>query len=235
MKKIILLFSIVIASISCFGQVAINEYSVSNLSSYLDNYGGEEDWIELYNASNAPINLVDYALTDDLNNPSKFELPNTVLAAGDFVLFWASSSAQNDPYHSPFKLSKSGEEIALFYDPLGAADTVDYISYTAQTTDVSYGRTYDASPNWVTFITATPDASNGLLDLEEQQGPGLTIFPNPHSGKFTLNNTWPTAMTVSCYTMQGKLIDVISLKGSEQLKVSDLRYNQPDLIGFKMD
>ena len=123
----------------------------------------------------------------------------------------------------------------MFYDPLGAADTVDYISDTAQTTDVSYGRTYDASPNWVTFITATPDASNGLLDLEEQQGPGLTIFPNPHSGKFTLNNTWPTAMTVSCYTMQGKLIDVISLKGSEQLKVSDLRYNQPVILQYSSE
>ena len=46
MKKIILLFSILITSISSFGQVVINEYSVSNLSSYLDNYGGEEDWID---------------------------------------------------------------------------------------------------------------------------------------------------------------------------------------------
>jgi len=123
----------------------------------------------------------------------------------------------------------------LFYDPLGAADTVDYISYTAQTTDVSYGRTYDASPNWVTFITATPDASNGVLDLEEQQGPGLTIFPNPHSGEFTLDNTWPTAMTVRFYTMQGKLIDVISLEGFEQLKVSDLRYNQPIILHYSSE
>ena len=215
--------------------LVINEFMASNDGTIADSNGDYHDWIELHNASNAPIILGDYALTDDLNNPSKFELPNTVLAAGDFVLFWASSSAQNDPYNSPFKLSKSGEEIALFYDPLGAADTVDYISYTAQTTDVSYGRTYDASPNWVTFITATPDASNGLLDLEEQQGPGLTIFPNPHSGKFTLNNTWPTAMTVSCYTMQGKLIDVISLKGSEQLKVSDLRYNQPVILQYSSE
>ena len=215
--------------------LVINEFMASNDGTIADSNGDYHDWIELYNASNAPINLGDYALTDDLNNPSKFELPNTVLAAGDFVLFWASSSAQNDPYHAPFKLSKSGEEIALFYDPLGAADTVDYISYTAQTTDVSYGRTYDASPNWVTFITATPDASNGVLDLDEQQGPGLTIFPNPHSGEFTLDNTWPTAMTVRFYTMQGKLIDVISLEGFEQLKVSDLRYNQPIILHYSSE
>ena len=75
MKKIILLFGIVIASISCFGQVVINEYSVSNLSSYLDNYGGEEDWIELYNTSASSVNIGGFYLSDKTTNPSKWEIP----------------------------------------------------------------------------------------------------------------------------------------------------------------
>lgn len=215
--------------------LVINEFMASNDGTISDSNGDYHDWIELYNASNSPINLGDYALSDDLSNPAKFELPNTVLASGDFVLFWASSSAQNDPYHAPFKLSKSGEEVALFFDPTGAADTVDYISYSAQTTDVSFGRSYDASPNWITFTTATPDASNGMLDLEEQHGPGLTIFPNPHSGNFTLDNTWPTAMTVRCYSMQGRLVDVIRLEGYSKLNVSDLRLNQPLILHYESE
>ena len=215
--------------------LVINEFMASNDGTIADINGDYHDWIELYNASNSPINLGDYALSDDLSNPAKFELPNTVLASGDFVLFWASSSAQNDPYHAPFKLSKSGEEVALFFDPTGAADTVDYISYSAQTTDVSFGRSYDASPNWITFTTATPDASNGMLDLEEQQGPGLNIFPNPHSGNFTLDNTWPTAMTVRCYSMQGRLVDVIRLEGYSKLNVSDLRLNQPLILHYESE
>ena len=215
--------------------LVINEFMASNDGNISDSNGDYHDWIELYNASNSPINLGDYALSDDLSNPAKFELPNTVLASGDFVLFWASSSAQNDPYHAPFKLSKSGEEVALFFDPTGAADTVDYISYSAQTTDVSFGRSYDASPNWITFTTATPDASNGMLDLEEQHGPGLTIFPNPHSGNFTLDNTWPTAMTVRCYSMQGRLVDVIRLEGYSKLNVSDLRLNQPLILHYESE
>lgn len=215
--------------------LVINEFMASNDGTIADSNGDYNDWIELYNASNSPINLGDYALSDDLSNPTKFELPNTVLASGDFVLFWASSSAQNDPYHAPFKLSKSGEEVALFFDPTGAADTVDYISYSAQTTDVSFGRSYDASPNWITFTTATPDASNGMLDLEEQHGPGLTIFPNPHSGNFTLDNTWPTAMTVRCYSMQGRLVDVIQLEGYSKLNVSDLRLNQPLILHYESE
>lgn len=215
--------------------LVINEFMASNDGTIADSNGDYNDWIELYNASNSPINLGDYALSDDLSNPTKFELPNTVLASGDFVLFWASSSAQNDPYHAPFKLSKSGEEVALFFDPTGAADTVDYISYSAQTTDVSFGRSYDASPNWITFTTATPDASNGMLDLEEQHGPGLTIFPNPHSGNFTLDNTWPTAMTVRCYSMQGRLVDVIQLEGYSKLNVSDLRLNQPLILYYESE
>ena len=215
--------------------LVINEFMASNDGTISDSNGDYHDWIELYNASNSPINLGDYALSDDLSNPAKFELPNTVLASGDFVLFWASSSAQNDPYHAPFKLSKSGEEVALFFDPTGASDTVDYISYSAQTTDVSFGRSYDASPNWITFTTATPDASNGMLDLEEQHGPGLTIFPNPHSGNFTLDNTWPTAMTVRCYSMQGRLVDVIRLEGYSKLNVSDLRLNQPLILHYESE
>ena len=215
--------------------LVINEFMASNDGTIADINGDYHDWIELYNASNSPINLGDYALSDDLSNPAKFELPNTVLASGDFVLFWASSSAQNDPYHAPFKLSKSGEEVALFFDPTGAADTVDYISYSAQTTDVSFGRSYDASPNWITFTTATPDASNGMLYLEEQQGPGLNIFPNPHSGNFTLDNTWPTAMTVRCYSMQGRLVDVIRLEGYSKLNVSDLRLNQPLILHYESE
>ena len=215
--------------------LVINEFMASNDGTIADINGDYHDWIELYNASNSPINLGDYALSDDLSNPAKFELPNTDLASGDFVLFWASSSAQNDPYHAPFKLSKSGEEVALFFDPTGAADTVDYISYSAQTTDVSFGRSYDASPNWITFTTATPDASNGMLDLEEQQGPGLNIFPNPHSGNFTLDNTWPTAMTVRCYSMQGRLVDVIRLEGYSKLNVSDLWLNQPLILHYESE
>ena len=80
-----------------------------------------------------------------------------------------------------------------------------------------------------------PEPSIIERSLEEQQGPGLTIFPNPHSGEFTLDNTWPTAMTVRFYTMQGKLIDVISLEGFEQLKVSDLRYNQPIILHYSSE
>ena len=215
--------------------LVINEFMASNDGTIADSNGDFHDWIELYNASSDPINLSDYALTDDSSDPSKFELPNTVLGAGDFVLFWASSSAINDPYHAPFKLSKSGEEIVLFYDPTATADTVDYVKYTAQTTDVSYGRSYDASPNWISFTTATPDASNGVLSLEEQQGPGLTIFPNPHSGNFTLDNAWPTVMTVRCYTMQGKLMDVIRLDGNSKLNISDYHFNQPLILHYASD
>ena len=132
--------------------LVINEFMASNDGTIAASDGEYYDWIELYNASPNSIQLSDYGLTDNLSNPSKFILPNTTLAAGDFVLLWASDEALADPYHMPFKLSKSGEEIALFYDPNGAADTVDYISYGAQTTDVSYGRSFDASPQWVFFL-----------------------------------------------------------------------------------
>ena len=125
MKKIILLFGIVIASISCFGQVVINEYSVSNLSSYLDNYGGEEDWIELYNTSASSVNIGGFYLSDKTTNPSKWEIPEgTVIPAYGYLVFWCSGrdEVSGNNYHTNFKLkqTKNTQEHIVLSDASGS-------------------------------------------------------------------------------------------------------------------
>jgi len=198
--------------------LVINEFMASNDGTVAASDGEYYDWIELYNASPNSIQLSDYGLTDNLSNPSKFILPNITLAAGDFILLWASDEALTDPYHMPFKLSKSGEEIALFYDPNGAADTVDYISYGSQTTDVSYGRSFDASPQWVFFPSPTPDASNGVLTIEEEEALRLMVYPNPHRGNFTIENSFSEPILVTGYNLRGALLF------TEKIAPGEVRY-----------
>jgi hypothetical protein len=53
-------------------QVVINEYSASNFSGFTDNFGENEDWVELYNTSASPVNLSGYYLSDRAGNPTKF-------------------------------------------------------------------------------------------------------------------------------------------------------------------
>lgn len=195
--------------------LVINEFMASNNATIPSSDGGYYDWIELYNASNTPIFLGDYGLSDNLNDPEKYTLPSVNLPAGGFALIWASGEALNDPYHAPFKLAKSGEEIALFYDPLGSADTVDYINYSAQTTDISFGRSYDASPNWVYFTSPTPDASNNPLQLEEQIMDVLDVFPNPHDGAFQIINKSVESILVHAYDMKGAIVFSKQLNAGE--------------------
>ncbi|MAZ95916.1 MAG: hypothetical protein CMP53_00160 [Flavobacteriales bacterium] len=186
--------------------LVINEFMASNSSTVSAADGGYYDWIELHNASNSPIFLGDYGLSDNLNDPEKYILPSVNLPSGGFMLIWASNEAVNNPYHAPFKLAKSGEEIALFHDPLGSADTVDYINFGAQSTDVSFGRSYDASPNWIDFLIPTPDASNTPLQLDEPAMEALAVYPNPHNGQFELVNKYSETIFVNAYDLKGVLV-----------------------------
>ena len=112
-------------------------------------------------------------------------------------------------------MAKSGEEIALFYDPLGSADTVEYVNYSPQATDISYGRSYDASPNWVRFTSPTPDASNNPLQLEEQILDVLVVYPNPHDGAFQIINKSAETILVNAYNLRGAIVFSKELKAGE--------------------
>ena len=59
--------------------------------------------------------------------------------------------------HANFKLSAGGEMVGLF---TADGTEVDSLTFAAQTTDVSFGRSPDGSETLVTFNTPTPGSSN---------------------------------------------------------------------------
>jgi len=70
MKYLFLFYTslILIFPTNNFAQLYINEVMPSNNNSIADNAGEYDDWFEIYNSSNAPINLAGYYFTDDLAN-----------------------------------------------------------------------------------------------------------------------------------------------------------------------
>lgn len=212
--------------------LVINELMASNDATIAASDGEYYDWIELYNASNEPIYLGDYGLSDDLTDPTKYILPADSLQPGGFTLIWASDQALPNPYHAPFKLSKSGEELALFHFPNTSADTADYILFTAQTTDISFGRSYDASPSWITFNTPTPNASNGTLGLPESPALDLMLYPNPHSGHFTVQNPNASTIYMTFYSLQGQPLHQCELSPTSQLEFESPEFHQPLIIRY---
>jgi hypothetical protein len=67
-----------------FAQVVINEGSNMNYSAIADEDGDYPDWIELYNSDSDTISLLDYSISDNANNPTKWILPNIKLLPGEF-------------------------------------------------------------------------------------------------------------------------------------------------------
>jgi hypothetical protein len=103
------------------GPFVINEFLASNGSFLEDPDEADEypDWIELFNPScNGAIDLGGMYLTDDLAEPTKWQIPEGVtIEAGAYLLFWADDDDEQGDMHTNFELDKGGEEIGLF-DPL---------------------------------------------------------------------------------------------------------------------
>jgi len=91
MKKIITIF-LILSSFIAFSQVniKINEIQSNNGSTFTDEDGDFEDWIELYNAGTSSVNLLNYSLTDNVNIPNKWKFPSIVLQPNGYLLIFAS-------------------------------------------------------------------------------------------------------------------------------------------------
>ncbi|MBN2805264.1 MAG: CotH kinase family protein [Prolixibacteraceae bacterium] len=72
------------------GQIVVNEVLSSNASGITDEDGDFTDWIELYNASEASINLEGYSINDDLVDTLGWVFPAIDMAPGSHLLLYAS-------------------------------------------------------------------------------------------------------------------------------------------------
>lgn len=140
--------------------VVINELLASNTSNLADPQGEYDDWIELRNLTDAPLDLAGYHLSDEPNNPRKWQFPaGTTIPADGYLLIWADEDTTDAPgLHASFKLSAEGEELFLADTDARQNQVLDHIAWGALATDVSFGRTAEADV-WAT-MTPSPGKSN---------------------------------------------------------------------------
>lgn len=124
------------------GEVIISEFLASNISGLTDEDGDNSDWIELSNLSNASIDLTGWWLTDDETDLTGWQFPSLVLPPGGQAVVFASGkdrAVEGQPLHTDFRLSSSGEFLALI-KPDGSSVESSYApSYPPQYPDISYG------------------------------------------------------------------------------------------------
>ena len=188
--------------------VVINEVMASNGAIKADPQGQFDDWIEFYNYGDAAIDLGGMYLTDDLNEPDKWQIPTgnaalTTIAPRGYLLIWADADTKDPGLHAGFKLDAGGEDLGLF--GTDGTTLIDSMSFPEQTRDVSYGRYPDANDLWQFFGTPTPGAANrpgylgAVAELQISQPHGFYNAP------FAVTLATETPDAAIYYTLNGDL------------------------------
>jgi hypothetical protein len=136
------------------GLVRINEWMAAPL--------GGDDWFELYNPQNTPVNLGGLFLTDDptVSGRTNSQIAQlTFIAPAGFILLQADDETDKGPEHVAFSLDTFGETLRLYNN----IAIVDEVTLLLQQPGVSEGRIPDGGSNIVSFPgLATPAGPNAL-------------------------------------------------------------------------
>ena len=207
-------------------RIRINEFLANNVTTNVDmvDFDDFSDWIELYNAEAFDVDIMGYFITDNLNDPYRWQFTeSTVIPARGFLIVWADGFNYNPgkhptrPYldqnneriyfetqyhHTNFNLSRAGETIGLF-DPEG--NLVDGVSFKLQHRDVSRGRQPDGSNNWFYFGEPTPASANtteGVTTIQYTDTPVISLTSGFYTGTQMVSVTAGSNITIR-YTLDG--------------------------------
>jgi hypothetical protein len=200
------------------GSVLINEVLASNDSLLFDPNGQDDDWIELINTTNAPIDLAGFYLSDDPLNLMAWAFPaGTVLPANGYLLVWADNDLTQTGLHANFKLSAGGDYVYLSH----GFNVHDQISFGPQLANISYARCPDAGLNFATIIP-TPLANNNCqIGVQENELLQVQVYPNPFADQFTIENH-EDAIQLNIRSFNGQLLYASTIQnGKFQIDASE--------------
>lgn len=121
------------------------------------------DWIELYNPTEASVQLADWYLSDRAGNLKKWAIPNASVPAQGRITFDEVTGFHN-PITTGFGLDKAGERVLLSFLPgTGADRVVDEVQFQGQEINVSLGRYPDGAGEWFALVP-TQDRANSAPD-----------------------------------------------------------------------
>lgn len=223
--------------------VKINEISATN-ETFVNEYWKKNDWVELYNTTDEPIDVEGMYLSDNPDKPEKYQISkenseaSTIIQPHGFLIVWCDKLAPISQLHANFKLAKEGGEVMLT-----AADRswTDRLSYTEHEPDETIGRYPDGAAevfmmnvptiakNNITSSYVTPveqtisTGINNITDMAENNNDGISI--RPADGKLTLYSNMADNLHLNVATLAGQAVfntDVQLSNGYSTVSISQL-------------
>ena len=139
------------------GLPKFSEVMTSNREAYLHPQYGSVDWVEIYNPTDADIDLSGYGFTNDLKHHQfRYRFPEgVILKPGAYLVLYCTGGTEqsdSDPFCTGFNLSKEGEKLFLVTPMKVEADELEVPPLE---TDTAYAR-----------------RENGSFDVTEYPTPG---------------------------------------------------------------
>ena len=164
MKRFYLLLTILATAVSTQAQtLIINELMQSNIDCIMDDLNDFPDsWVELYNPTDASINLKNYKIGTKDKASKAWSLPNKTIAAKGYVVIYCDKAGEDEgvsALHTNFRL-ESGKDGKLYL--FKGSDIVDQLEGMAKqpAPNIAYGRKSDGADEWGYQARPTPGASN---------------------------------------------------------------------------
>ena len=245
MKKYLIFLSLVGLSVSSTAQtLKINELMQSNVECIMDDIKEFPDsWVELYNPTDAAINLKDYKISNKNKVKKAWQLPDQQVPAGGYVIIYCDKEGKEDNrLHADFRL-ESGKGCTVYLFKGKDDEPVDSLPADMKkmpAPDVAFGRETDGADKWGYQVTPTPGKANTgeICDAKHILGApvfGKEGFVTSGEAAFQLELGLPDGTpegTVIRYTTDGSEPTSKSTKYTNPINTSkSTKYTNPINIG----
>lgn len=227
-----------------YDKLYINEICAAN-KQYVDEFRQDEDWIEIYNDGESPVDLGGLYLSDKRKTLDRFQIPTgnpskTTVPAKGYLVFWADadSSAQG-PLHTNFELSKDkSQTVSLSRKVNGNIVVIDSVRYQPHTDGESYSRfSYTGDGAWSVTSRPTHSKKNAYFPVLKSSTSDVPlaeattsssvpqVYPNPASDYLWFSFPDEESATVTVSDITGRIILNKTVKNGDCINVNDFERN----------
>ena len=243
LQKIKLLFYLLLLSLAFFlllkqlvketnppKSLLINEVCSSNFSLYKDESNNYPDYIELYNASETPISLEGYYISDDKSDLLKVALGAITLQPKEYHAVWLTDTAGSNEIG--FKINALGEELFLSN---ANKEIIDSINVPKLRYNTSFGRTADGGEIWSEMATTFGGSNNEaeLFPSIKLNAPNFNVESGFYNEEFSLQiESSPTEKIY--YTLDGSTPTLNSTLYDNPIAISEAT-QQENVLSARTD